>query len=58
MFDIPGSNISSVEITEQVVAGSETAKYVRTNRGKDANVDDPEKNCEEGGESVTRAVNN
>lgn len=58
MFDIPGSNISSVEITEQVVAGSETAKYVRTNRGKDANVDDPD-NCEEGsGESVTRAVNN
>lgn len=57
MFDIPGSNISSVEITEAVVAGSESANYVRTSRVKNAD-DDSENNCEEGTESTTRAVNN
>lgn len=54
MFDIPGSNINSVEITEAVVAGSEPAKYIRTSRGEDADVD----NGDEGSETVTRAVNN
>lgn len=57
MFDIPGSNISSVEITEAVVAGSETPKYVRTSKGSDTSSDN-ENNCDDGSESVTRAVNN
>lgn len=58
MFDIPGSNINSVEITEAVVSGSEPAKYIRTSRGKDADVDSGGNSCDEGSETVTRAVNN
>lgn len=57
MFDIPGSNISSVEITEAVVAGSESPKYVRTSKGGDS-ASDSENNSDDGSESVTRAVNN
>lgn len=58
MFDIPGSNINSVEITEAVVAGSEPAKYIRTSRSNESDDDSGGNSCDEGSETVTRAVNN
>lgn len=52
MFEIPGSDIRSVEIDESVVMGLRAAKYVRTGD------ENPSESYESSSEPVSRAVNN
>ena len=52
MFEIPGSNICSVEITDDVVLGNSPPNYVRTAEETANNADDFESGAE------NRAVNN
>lgn len=52
MFEIPGSDITSVEIDESVVAGQCSPKYVRTSE------DSSQDTYESSSEPATRAVNN
>jgi ATP-dependent Clp protease ATP-binding subunit ClpX len=54
MFEIPGSNITSVEITEDVVSGNSDPKYVRTTEEKEDSSSDDHYDTE----NATRAVNN
>jgi len=60
MFEIPGSNITSVEINEEVVRGSTAPKYVRTSEEEDSSNDSSSPSSQDhyDTESATRAVNN
>lgn len=61
MFEIPGSNITSVEINEEVVTGSSGPKYVRTSEDNDETSSDSSATTSQDHydtESATRAVNN
>lgn len=40
MFDVPGSDISAVIISEAVVRGKEAANYIRSPRSADSEADD------------------
>ena len=56
MFEIPGSNICSVEIDEEVVMGHQSPKYVRSSG---SSCDPSHDTYDNGAESnATRAVNN
>ena len=56
MFEIPGSNITSVEINEEVVSGNCAPKYVRTTEEDSSN--DSSSHDHYDNENATRAVNN
>lgn len=58
MFEIPGSNISSVEISDEVVAGTIPPKYVRTST--DSKEETTDRDYESGSSTADpqRAVNN
>lgn len=56
MFEIPGSNICSVEIDEDVVMGQQNPKYVRSSG---APCDPSQDSYDNGAETnASRAVNN
>lgn len=54
MFEMPGSNICNVEITEDVVEGKSEPIYTRTSEPEESAQED----FESGGQDATRAVNN
>lgn len=59
MFEIPGSNIRSVAISEDVVTGEHPPRYVRTSEDDDSSASPPASHDQyDSGESATRAVNN
>jgi len=59
MFEIPGSNIRSVAISEDVVTGEHPPRYVRTSEDDDSSASPSASHDQyDSGESATRAVNN
>ena len=40
MFDVPGSDVSTVVLTDKVVRGEESAIYIRSNKKSQQEVED------------------
>lgn len=57
MFEIPGSNISSVQISEDVVNGKSQPLYTRSSSAN-ANAGTQEEYDKTGSKNASRAVNN